>query len=679
MNKYFPKLFTPLDLGFMTLKNRILMGSMHTGLEEKGADGYKRMAAYFAERAKGGVGLIITGGNSPSKEGIVGPHEEAFTSEAQIPLHKQVTDAVKAADKDCKICLQILHAGPLAKTETLMAPSAIKSPISRLIPHEMTDADIERTISDYIRCAKMAKEARYDGVEIIGSAGYLVSTFLLEKTNQRTDKWGGSYENRMRFPIEIVKRMRAAVGENFLLIFRIAAMELMDKGSSWEEVVTLAKAIEAEGINIMSTHFVWHQAQVPTISTRVPRAAFTQVTGRLKKELAIPLITSNRINMPAVGEEVLEKGHADIVSMGRPMLADPELANKSKAGKVEEINTCIACNQACLDHAFWGKTVSCLVNPRACHETELNYVPTENPKQIAVVGAGPAGLAFSITAAERGHQVTLFEASGEIGGHFNMAKRIPGKEEFHETIRYYKVMLKKHGVQVKLNHRVSTKELAEKKWDEVVIATGIKPRVPAIEGIDHPKVLSYEEAIYEQKPVGKKVAIIGAGGIGFDVAELIMHKGKSAALDIEVFAKEWGIDFKNHPRGGVAGIEPIIATADREVYLLQRKTTRHGRSLGKTTGWTHKISLLRKGVKMIGGVQYEKIDDKGLHVRINDTAELLDVDTIIICAGQVSKRTLYDDLQAEIKNLHIIGGAEVAMEIDAKLAIDRGCRLAAEL
>jgi len=507
MNKYFPKLFTPLDLGFTTLKNRILMGSMHTGLEEKGADGYRRMAAYFAERAKGGVGLIITGGNSPSIEGIVGPHEEAFTKESQIPLHKQVTDAVKAADKDCKICLQILHAGPLARTEQLVAPSAIKSPISRLVPKEMTEADIERTISDYVRCAKMAQAAGYDGVEIIGSAGYLVSTFLLEKTNQRTDKWGGTYENRMRFPIEIVKRIKAAVGENFIMIFRIAAMELMEKGSSWEEVVTLAKAIEAEGINIMSTHFVWHQAQVPTISTRVPRAAFTQVTGRLRKELSIPLITSNRINMPAVGEEVLEKGHADIVSMGRPMLADSALANKAKAGKVDEINTCIACNQACLDHAFYG-----------------NYLPTKKPKKIAVIGAGPAGLSFAITAAERGHQVTLFEASGAIGGHFNMAKRIPGKEEFHETIRYYEVMLKKHGVAVKLNHRVATTELTTGNWDEVIIATGIKPRVPAIEGIHHSNVLSYEEAIYGQKPIGKKVAIIGAGGIGFDVAELIMHK-----------------------------------------------------------------------------------------------------------------------------------------------------------
>ncbi len=679
MNQFFPRLFTPLDLGFTTLKNRILMGSMHTGLEEKGAEGYDRMAAYFGERAKGGVGLIITGGNSPSVEGIVGPHEEAFTKKAQVVQHKKVTDAVHAADQDCKICLQILHAGPLARTEKLLAPSAIKSPINRNVPKEMTEEDIERTIQDYVRCATYAKEAGYDGVEIIGSAGYLVSTFLLEKTNIRTDKWGGNYENRMRFPLEIIKRIRAAVGEEFILIYRIAAMELMEKGSSWEEVVTLGKAVEKAGANIMSTHFVWHQAQVPTISTRVPRAAFTQVTGNLRKELSIPLITSNRINMPSVGESVLEKGHADIVSMGRPMLADPELANKSKAGKVEEINTCIACNQACLDHAFFGKTVSCLVNPRACHETELNYLPTKNPKKIAVVGAGPAGLSFAITAAERGHQVTLFEASGEIGGHFNMAKRIPGKEEFHETIRYYNKMITKHGVTLKLNHKVSTEELTKNDWDEVIMATGIKARVPNIEGIDHPKVVSYSEAIYGQKTIGKKVAIIGAGGIGFDVAELIMHKGKSAALDIDVFAKEWGIDFENHPRGGVAGIVPEVAKADREVYLLQRKTTRHGRSLGKTTGWTHKISLLRKGVKMIGGVAYEKIDDQGLHVRINDTAELLPVDTVIICAGQESKRATYDALKGKIDNLHIIGGADVAMEIDAKLAIDQGCRLAAKI
>jgi 2,4-dienoyl-CoA reductase (NADPH2) len=483
----------------------------------------------------------------------------------------------------------------------------------------------------------------------------------------------------MRFPLEIVKRVRAAVKEDFIIIFRIAAMELMEDGSSWEEVVTLGKAIEKAGVNIVSTHFVWHQARIPSISTRVPRAAFTQVTGRLRKELSIPMITSNRINMPQVAEDVLENEHADIVSMGRPMLADEAFAQKAREGRVDEINTCIACNQACLDHAFYGKRVTCLVNPRACYETELNYLPTKQAKRIAVVGAGPAGLAFATTAAQRGHQVTLFEASNEIGGHFNMAKRIPGKEEFHETIRYYNKMIELYGVNLNLNHRVTVAELVDENWDEIIIATGITARIPNIPGIDHPMVKSYGSAIYGQQRIGKKVAIIGAGGIGFDVAELVMHKGVSAALDINVFAKEWGIDFKNHPRGGVAGVEPHIEKADREVYLLQRKSTPHGRSLGKTTGWTHRISLRRKGVHMIGGVSYQKIDDEGLHILVNDVPQILKVDTIVVCAGQVSDRTIYDELKEKKQNVHIIGGADVAMEIDAKLAIDQGCRLAASI
>ena len=677
-NPYFPKLFTPLNLGFTTIKNRILMGSMHTGLEEA-EGGYEKLAAYFAERAAAGVGMIITGGIAPSARSIVSPKEEGFTSLEQVPMHRGITDAVHHAASDCKICMQILHAGPLAKTPDAVSPSGIRSPINRIEPKEMTGDEVEETIEEFVRCAKLAQMAGYDGVEIIGSAGYLVSTFLLEKTNQRTDQWGGTYENRMRFPIEIVKRVRAAVGDQFILIYRIAAMELMEDGSAWEEVVALGKAIESVGVNIISTHFVWHQSKVPTISTRVPRAAFTRVTGRLRKELSVPLITSNRINMPAVAEDVLTKGHADIVSMGRPMLADAQLALKAKEGRVDEINTCIACNQACLDHAFLGKRVSCLVNPRACYETELNYLPTTKPKKIAVVGAGPAGLSFAITAAERGHQVTLFEGSNEIGGHFNMAKRIPGKEEFHETIRYYKVMLKKHNVKVHLNHRITAAELAAGNWAEVVMATGIVGRRPSIEGIEHPMVMSYGEAIYGKKPVGKKVAVIGAGGIGFDVSELIMHKGVSAALDIDVFAKEWGIDFDNHPRGGIASVAPQIETADREVYLLQRKNTPHGRSLGKTTGWTHRISLKRKGVHMIGGIIYQKIDDQGLHVLQDGEPMILRVDTVIVCAGQVSERTVYDDLKKSISNVHIIGGADVAMEIDAKLAIDQGCRLAAAI
>lgn len=675
-NPFYPKLFSPLDLGFTQLKNRILMGSMHTGLEEE-EGGFEKLAAYFAERAKAGVGMIITGGIPPSEASVVNMGEHGFTSEEQVPEHRLITDAVHETAPDCKICMQILHAGPLAATPKAVSPSGIKSRISPITPKVMSGEEVEETIEDFARCARLAKQSGYDGVEIIGSAGYLLSTFLLEKTNKRTDKWGGSYENRMRLPLEVMKRVRAAVGEDFILIFRIAAMELMGDGSTWEEVLTLAKAVEQAGANIMSTHFVWHEAKVPSISTRVPRAAFTRVTGRLRKELSIPMITSNRINMPQVAEDVLNMEHADIVSMGRPMLADSEFALKAKEGRADEINTCIACNQACLDHAFHGKRVSCLVNPRACYETELNYLPTDAPKKIAVVGAGPAGLSFSVTAALRGHHVTLFEGSGEIGGHFNMAKRIPGKEEFHETIRYYNKMIELHSVELKLNHRVTPEELINGAWDEIIIATGIKGRTPDINGIDHQMVLNYGEAIYGEKPIGKKVAIIGAGGIGFDVSELIMHKGISAALDIDVFAKEWGIDFENHPRGGVAGVDPVIEKADREVYLLQRKTTPHGRSLGKTTGWTHRISLNRKGVNMIGGVAYDKIDDDGLHISIDGKPELLSVDTVIVCAGQISDKTIYDELEGKVNNLHLIGGADVAMEIDAKLAIDQGSRLAA--
>lgn len=676
----FPHLFSPLDLGFVQLKNRILMGSMHTGLEEQGPPGFERMAAYYAERAQGGVGMIITGGNSPNESAALVPGEYGqFNSDAHIPLHRLVTEAVHQAAEDCKICLQILHAGNLAYSADPVAPSAIASPINPREPREMTPADIEATIEDFVACARRAREAGYDGVEVIGSAGYLLSTFLLEKTNQRIDEWGGSYENRMRLPIEIVRRIREALGDDFIVIYRIAAMELMEDGSSWEEVVALGKAIEAAGATIMSTHFVWHQAQVPTISTRVPRAAFARVTGRLRKELSIPMITSNRINMPAVAEQVLRDGHADITSMGRPMLADSQFANKAREGRVDEINTCIACNQACLDHAFRGKTVSCLVNPRACHETELAYTPTGKPQRIAVVGAGPAGLAFATTAAERGHEVTLFEASNELGGHFNLAMRIPGKEEFAETIRYYQRQLELTGVTVKLGQRVDAAELAAQDWDHVVVASGLTPRHPEIPGIDHPMVMGYEEAIRGTRPIGQCVAVIGAGGIGFDVAELASHAGVSAALDTEVFAREWGIDFENHPRGGVAGVKPEVAVADRQIFLLQRKPTSPGRGLGPTTGWTHKLSLKRRGVMMLRGVRYDRIDDHGLHITVDDEPQLLPVDTVIICAGQESERSVFDALSAKRDQVHLIGGADVAMEIDAKRAINQACRLAAEL
>jgi len=676
----FPHLFSPLDLGFTRLRNRVLMGSMHTGLEELGPEGFERLAAYFAERARGGVGMIITGGNAPNRAAALAPGEYgAFDKDEHIPLHRQVTDAVHAEAPDCKICLQILHAGNLAYSEDPVAPSPIASPINPREPRAMTEADIENTIEDFVSCAVRAREAGYDGVEVIGSAGYLLSTFLLEKTNQRLDAWGGSYENRMRFPVEIMRRMRAALGPDFILIYRIAAMELMEDGSSWDEVVTLARAIEAVGVTMMSTHFVWHQARVPTISTRVPRAAFAGVTGRLRAELSIPLITSNRINMPDVAEQVLADGLADITSMGRPMLADPDFARKAREGRVDEINTCIACNQACIDHAFRGKVVSCLVNPRACHETQLNYAPAAVSKRIAVIGAGPAGLAFAVTAAARGHAVTLFEASGEIGGHFNLAMRVPGKEEFRETIRYYARQIELTGVDLKLGTFVQPGQLTDPDWDEVVVATGLRPRQPAIPGLDHPMVMGYDEAIRGTRPVGRCVAIIGAGGIGFDVAELVSHTGVSAAMDRDVFAREWGIDFAGHPRGGVAGVEPVVERAEREVFLLQRKTTSHGRGLGPTTGWAHKLALKRRGVHMLRGVRYEGVSDAGLHVLIDDEARVLPVDTVIVCAGQESERDLFDQLHQRRAGVHLIGGADVAVEIDAKRAIDQAARLAAVL
>lgn len=671
----YPHIFTPLDLGFVTIKNRILMGSMHTGLEEA-EGGFERLAAYYAERAKGGVGMIITGGIAPNAEGGSGAKLSTPNEAAQ---HKLITDAVHDAAPDVRICLQILHEGPLAPSKTCVAPSAVKSRLSRFTPSELTEAGIEKQISDMVKCAELAKTAGYDGVEIIGSAGYLLSTFLVEKTNQRTDKWGGSYENRMRFALEVVRRIRAAVGENFIVIFRIAAMDMLEGGMSWDEIVQLAKRMQALGVNIISSHFTWHEAAVPTIATMVPRAAFSSVTGRLRKELNVPVITSNRINMPGVAEAVLARGDADLVSMARPMLADPDLVRKALEGREDEINTCIACNQACLDHLFTGKSVSCLVNPRACHETTLNYLPVEVAKNIAVVGAGPAGLSFAAVAAKRGHKVTLFDAAPEIGGQFNLAKQIPGKEEFFETLRYYGRMLEIHNVDVCLGVKVDEQMLKDGGFDEVIIATGIKPRTPDIEGITHAKVVSYIDVIKGKCKVGNSVAIIGAGGIGFDVAELVSHTGPSSALDIDAFAKEWGIDFKGHPRGGVTGVEPVVARAEREVYLLQRKATPVGRGLGKTTGWTHRITLGRRGVKMINGAEYVKIDDAGLHVLVRGTPEILAVDTIIICAGQTSLRSLYDGLKDSGINTHLVGGAFEAGELDAKRAIDQASRLAARI
>ncbi|MDC0003125.1 NADPH-dependent 2,4-dienoyl-CoA reductase [Porticoccaceae bacterium] len=672
-HKKYPNLFSPLDLGFTQLKNRALMGSMHTGLEEV-EGGFERLAAYFAERAHGGVGMMITGGISPNEEGGMG--SEMSTPE-HAEGHRQVTDAVHAVDPEIKICMQILHAGPLAHTPTLVGPSAVPSRLSRLIPNELDEAGVQKQINDHVNCTKMAKLAGYDGVEIIGSAGYLLSTFLVEKTNQREDQWGGSYENRMRFPLEIMRRCRAEVGENFILIFRIAAMDMLQGGMSWDEVVSLAKEMEKAGATIISTHFTWHESAVPTIATMVPRAAFSGVTGRLRKELSIPTITSNRINMPDVAEKVLADGDADLVSMARPMLADAELVKKAFEGREDEINTCIGCNQACLDHGFEGKEISCLVNPRALNETFLNYEPSTAPKKIAVVGAGPAGLAYATVAAERGHSVTLYDAGSEIGGQFNLAKQVPGKEEFYETLRYYSRMLEVHHVDVRLNTKVCAEDLKNGGYDHVVVATGITPRTPEVEGIDHPKVVSYVDVIRGNVAVGKKVAVMGAGGIGFDVSELIMHKGISAAMDKEVFAREWGIDFTNHPRGGVTGVVPQVEAADRQVFLLQRKSTPVGRGLGKTTGWTHRMSLAKRGVQMMNGIEYNRVDDQGLHISIEGVPQVLDVDTVIVCAGQVPKRTLYDALADSGIATSLVGGAYEASELDAKAAIKQSSELAA--
>jgi 2,4-dienoyl-CoA reductase (NADPH2) len=673
--KRYPHVFSPLQIGPHRLKNRILMGSMHTGLEDVENAG-ERLAAYFVERVKGGVGMIITGGIAPHAAAGIGAK---LSEPSEVAMHRHVTDAVHAADPEVKICMQILHTGPLAHTPELVAPSPVKSRIGAFVPRELDEAGIEEQIAAFANCAALAQQAGYDGVEIIGSAGYLISTFLVERTNLRTDRWGGSWENRMRFPIEVVRRVRAAVGPDFMLIFRIAAMDMLQGGLSWEEVVSLAKALEAEGVDVISTHFCWHESFVPTIATMVPRAAFAQVTGRLRKELSIPTITSNRINMPDVAEAVLARGDADLVSMARPMLADAELVNKALQGREDEINTCIGCNQACLDHTFSGKMTSCLVNARACRETELNLLPVTARRRIAVVGAGPAGLACATLSAERGHDVTLYDQASEIGGQFNLAKRIPGKEEFYETLRYFNRMIEVHGVKLKLGQRVDPETLKAEGFDEVVVATGIEPRQLDIPGHDHPKAVSYIDVIAGRAKVGQKVAIIGAGGIGFDVAELITHKGTSAALDIDIFAREWGIDFENHPRGGVTGIEPQVENNGRDVTLLQRKSTAVGRNLGRTTGWTHRMTLQRRGVKMVGGVDYVKIDDQGLHTLISGEPVLFEADTVIICAGQTPARALYDELAGSGQPAQLIGGAYEAAELDAKRAIKQATELAAVL
>ena len=674
---HYPNLMAPLDLGFTTLRNRSLMGSMHTGLEEQ-PGGFERMAAYFAERARGGVGLMVTGGIAPNDEGGVYSGAAKLSTAEEAEKHVVVTRAVHEAGG--KICLQILHAGRYAYSPRQVAPSAIQAPINPFTPTALDEDGIEKQISDFVTCAKLAQSAGYDGVEIMGSEGYLINQFLAAHTNQRTDRWGGSYENRMRLPIEIVRRVREAVGTDFIIIYRLSMLDLVAQGSVWEEIVQLAKAVEQAGATLINTGIGWHEARIPTIATKVPRGAFSKVTAKLRGSVNVPLITTNRINTPDIAEQILAEGDADMVSMARPFLADPDFVNKAAAGRSDEINTCIGCNQACLDHTFSGKLTSCLVNPRACHETELNYLPTIAVKKIAVVGAGPAGLAAATVAAERGHQVMLFDAANEIGGQFNVAKRVPGKEEFFETLRYFKRKLQTTGVELCLNTRVDVAQLVAGQFDEIILATGIAPRTPAIPGVEHPKVLSYLDVILQRKPVGTKVAVIGAGGIGFDVSEFLVHQGEASSQDRDAFWREWGIDTQLEARGGVAGITPQVPAPARQVYLLQRKASKVGNGLGKTTGWIHRAGLKNKRVQMLSGVEYLSIDDAGLHIRVGEgEPQLLAVDNIVICAGQDPLRELQDGLLAAGQNVHLIGGADVAAELDAKRAINQGSRLAAQL
>jgi 2,4-dienoyl-CoA reductase (NADPH2) len=675
INQHFPKLLEPLDLGFTQLKNRVLMGSMHTGLEEM-KDGMERMAAFFSERARGGVGLIVTGGFGPSSEAATHLHTNIISSDEDALKHKTITDAVHA--EGTKICMQILHTGRYAFNPNLVAPSAVQAPINPFMPKELDNEGIEKQINDIVQLAKYAQIGGYDGVEIMGSEGYFINQFLVKRTNQREDEWGGEYENRMRLAVEVVRRTRAAVGEKFIIIYRLSMLDLVEGGSNFEEALQLGKAIEKAGATIINTGVGWHEARIPTIATKVPRAAFTWVTAKFRKELSIPLITSNRINTPEVAEEVLQRGDADMISMARPFLADPLFVEKAAAGKSDEINTCIGCNQACLDHVFSGKLTSCLVNPRACHETEIIITPIDiaNKKKLAVIGAGPAGLAFATTAAGRGHDVTLFDSADEIGGQFNIAKQVPGKEEFFETIRYFGKQIELTGVKLQLNTRVSAEDLNGGDYDDVILATGIAPRLPEIEGIEHSKVMNYLDVLRHKKPVGKKVAVIGAGGIGFDLSEYLCHSGAATSQDIPAFMKEWGVDMTLKARGGVEGVVAEVSPSAREVYLLQRKKTKVGAKLGKTTGWIHRTGLKNKGVHMMPGCSYDKIDDQGLHITVNGEQKVLDVDNVVVCAGQDPMRELVAGLN---KPHHLIGGADVAAELDAKRAIDQGIRLAAAM
>ncbi|MGW5440286.1 oxidoreductase [Nocardia asteroides] len=673
----YPHLFEPLDLGHTTLRNRVVMGSMHTGLEDRAWDTNK-LAAYFAERARGGVGLIITGGYAPNRTGWLAPFGGKLTTKSEAYRHRTITKAVHA--EGGKIAIQILHAGRYSYMPTSVSASAVKSAINPFKPRALSAKGIENTIDDYARCAELAKFAGYDGCEIMGGEGYFINQFLAPRVNKRTDKWGGTPENRRRLPVEIAKRIRAAVGPDFIIVFRLSMAELVEKGQTFDEIIALAQELEAAGVDILNTDIGWHEARVPTIVTSVPRAAFVEFTAKVARRVNIPVCASNRINMPEIAEEILTRGDAALISLARPLLADAEWANKAMGDRADEINTCIACNQACLDHAFGNKKVSCLVNPRAGSETTLQLLPTRRAKRFAVVGAGPAGLSAAVNLAERGHHVDLFEADDKIGGQFDIARRIPGKEEFDESIRYFRRKIELTGVTLHLEKRVTADELIAGKYDSVVLATGVRPRIPNIPGIDHPMVLSYAELVKEEKPVGKKVAVIGAGGIGYDVSEYLTVEGHPT-LKLDEWKEEWGVDADDEQVRGQLK-QPKPSPAARDVVLLQRKSTPFGKDLGKTSGWVHRAALKAKGVEQVGGVNYERIDDAGLHISFGDKREnprVIAVDNVIVCAGQESVRELEEPLRAAGVELHLIGGADVAAELDAKRAIAQGTRLAARL
>jgi 2,4-dienoyl-CoA reductase (NADPH2) len=670
----YPHLLAPLDLGFTTLRNRVLMGSMHTGLEDHRRD-FPKLAAYFAERAAGGVGLMVTGGFAPNLEGWLKPFAGKLGWPWEARKHRQVTSAVHA--HDAKICLQLLHAGRYAYHPLSVAPSKLKAPINPFTPRALSARGIERQVDAFANAAKLARDGGYDGVEIMGSEGYLLNEFTAPRTNKRSDAWGGNAENRFRFAVDIVRRVREACGPDFILIYRLSMLDLVEGGNDWNAIVAQAKAVEAAGATIVNTGIGWHEARIPTIATSVPRAAFACVTAKLRPHVSLPLVATNRINMPEVAEAVLARGDADMVSMARPLLADPQWVNKARANRAQSINTCIACNQACLDHVFENRRASCLVNPRACHETELVIAKASAPKRIAVVGAGPAGLACATTAAERGHRVTLFDAADAIGGQFNLAKRIPGKEEFHEPLRYFRNRIDETGVELRLGQRVEAERLRD--FDAVVIATGVVPRRVDFPGADHPKAIGYLDVLEGRVVPGAKVAIVGAGGIGFDVAEFLVQEGPSPSLDPKRWMAEWGVDPGFESAGGLATPNPERPA--RQVWLLQRSPGKPGAKLAKTTGWIHRSALKARGVKMLGGVEYLGIDDEGFRIRIDGSEQLLPVDHVVVCAGQEPRRELFDRLReaAPGLELHLIGGADLAVELDAKRAIDQGTRLAARL